>query len=115
MFTYTEAKVIINELGRFTVDNGDKDDYTMVYITTEDGSEYMLGTDNACDIAWNDYLDSYIEDCVIPEIPEAYKNYFDNDKFKDDCRFDGRGHSLSSYDGNEWELPIINMFAYRIA
>ena len=64
MFTYTQAKEIIKEIGRFTVDSSEWDLYTMAYITTEDGAEYMIGYDEACDIAWNDSLDDYIDDCV---------------------------------------------------
>ena len=47
----------------------------------------------------DEHLDSYIEECL--EIPEHLRFYFDEEKWKDDARMDGRGHSLSSYDGHE--------------
>lgn len=41
--------------------------------------------------------------------------YFDSDKFKRDARIDGRGHSLSGYDGSEAEQKFNDtwFFIYR--
>jgi len=108
--TYTEAKELINTIGRFTITNNQY--YGLTVLEAENGAEYAIGTDDECDEAWNDCLDNYIEECVLYEIPEAYKFYFDDEKFKDDCRHDGRAHSLASYDGNE-EL-IGDCYMYRI-
>lgn len=65
--------------------------------------EYLVCTDSEADDEWDAYMDSYIDDCVLCELPENYKMYFDSEKFKKDCSYDGRGHSLASYDGNENE------------
>ena len=46
--------------------------------------------------------------------------YFDDEKWKRDARFDGRGHSLSSYDGAEHYETVffdgqnIDFYIYRI-
>lgn len=68
------------------------------YVGQED---YLVLTDDEADVRWKDSIYSYIDDCVLPEIPEGYQYYFDKDRFADDCRMDGRGHSLASYDGEE--------------
>ena len=76
--------------------------------------EYAIGSDSECDDAWDQALDSYIDDCIMPEIKdENLVAYFDTEKWKRDARMEGRGHSLSSYDGEEIELDG-DLFAYRI-
>ena len=52
--------------------------------------EYAVGTDEEADEAWDQSLDSY----------------FDEEMWKRDAKMDGRGHSLSSYDGNEEEVEV---------
>ncbi len=75
--------------------------------------DYMVLTDSEADEKWDESLDSYIEECIQPEIDKLeglgdlqYYITFDEEKWKRDARMDGRGHSLSSYDGNENEETI---------
>ena len=56
--------------------------------------------------AFHEAVDSYLEDCVYPTLPDNMINYFDDEAWKRDAKFDGRGHSLSSYDGNEYEENV---------
>lgn len=63
--------------------------------------EYLVCTDDEADRVWDERLDSYLDDCVLPEVPENVQNYFDRDAWKRDARMDGRGHAISSYDGHE--------------
>ena len=72
-------------------------------------AEYQVLTDDEADVLWDEYLDSYIDDCL--EIPESIEPYFDRDAWKSDAQMDGRGHSLSSYDGCENESG--EFFIYR--
>jgi len=72
----------------------------------EGSSEYMVLTDDEADVKWEEALDSYLEECVYPELDISIKNYFDDEAWKSDARFDGRGHSLSSYDGHEHEEKV---------
>ena len=109
MFTYTQAKAIIKTLGRFTIESYEH--YGLSVIDTENG-EYAIGTEEEADYAWDESLDSYLEECVYPEIPDNMVNYFNDEAWKRDARHDGRGHSLSSYDGNE--LDILDLVAFRI-
>ena len=75
--------------------------------TIENGSEEYLVVDDAeADIAWDERLDSYIEECILAELPEHLRTYFDDEAWKKDARIDGRGHSISSYDGDEDEIEI---------
>lgn len=81
--------------------------------------EYSVGTDDEADSAWDQELDNYIEECIEPELEKvavgnlaAYIK-FDSEMWKRDARHDGRGHTLSRYDGEEIELDG-NLFAYRL-
>lgn len=84
--------------------------------TIEYGSqEYLVVTDSEADELWDESLDNYIDECITPELPEAYRYYFDDEAWKRDARMDGRGHSLSIYDGDENEQTIDNdtYYIYR--
>ena len=75
--------------------------------------EYMVLTDDEANDRWEESLDSYIDEFIIPELPEHLKYYFDDEAWKRDARLnDGRGHSLSTYDGCEHD-GINGLFIYR--
>jgi hypothetical protein len=77
-------------------------------------AEYAVGTDAEADEAWDQALDSYLDDCgVLDSLPCNLRSYFDRDAWKRDARHDGRGHALASYDGNELELAG-DFYAFRI-
>ena len=82
------------------------------YLSFDD-REFLVLTDDEAEKKWDEHLDSYIKECL--EIPEHLRFYFDEEKWKDDARMDGRGHSLSSYDGHEHEIKIneTEYFIYR--
>jgi len=73
------------------------------------GQEFMVLTDEEADEAQDESLENYIDECL--EIPENMKSYFDRDAWKRDARMDGRGHCLSSYDGEEHQGG--EFFIYR--
>lgn len=89
------------------VEEYDEDDYN---------NDYLVLTDDEADEKWEESLDSYLEECIYPELQGNLSNYFDDDKWKRDARYDGRGHSLSLYDGNENEENVngTTYFIYRI-
>ena len=69
-----------------------------------DGAEYEVLTDDEANDRWDQALESYIDDCIMPELPEPLASYFDVEAWKRDARFDGRGHAINHYDGGEdWE------------
>ena len=86
-------------------------DYYGMTVFSYGSQEYAVADDDTADSSWDESLESYIDECIIPELPENMVNYFDNEAWKRDARFDGRGHSLSPYDGEENEEG--EYFIYR--
>ena len=77
--------------------------------TFEYGSEeYLVVTDEEADELWEAELDNYLEEIIYPELTGNLANYFDDEAWKRDARNDGRGHSLSGYDGNENKETVTN-------
>ena len=78
--------------------------------------EYLVLTDSEADDEVDRALDNYIDELIMPEIPEHLQNYFDEDSWKSDARMDGRGHILSTYDGdeNEEEVNGTVYYIYRV-
>ncbi len=83
---------------------------------TADSGQYMVLTDSEADQAEDDSFDSYLDDCVLPDLPETAREYFDRDSWKEDAKADGRGHAISGYDGEEREVLIEGewLYIYRI-
>ena len=79
------------------------------------GEEYEVLTDDEADDRWEEELQMYIDECIIPELPDFAARYFDEEVWKRDARFDGRGHSIARYDGceNEEEVNGTWYFIYR--
>jgi hypothetical protein len=78
--------------------------------------EYYVMDDDEADREYERQLDDYIDESILPEIPEAYRQYFDSEKWKDDARIDGsRGQMLNSWDGNEHEEEVngTDYYIYR--
>lgn len=75
--------------------------------------EYLIVTDEEGSDLEDEYLENYINECVLDQIPEVYRNYFDNESFKSDCRLDGRAHTLATYDHRE-EVQSVNDTEYYI-
>ena len=78
--------------------------------------EYLVLTDSEADDMEDERLDNYIEECIMPEIPEHLQNYFDDDAWKSDARCDGRGHIISTYDGCEYAETVngTTYYIYRV-
>lgn len=74
--------------------------------------EYLIVTDQEADDIWDERLESYIDECILPDIPEHARNYFDNESWKVDAQMDGRGHAISSYDGCEYDIEIDGEILY---
>lgn len=77
--------------------------------------EYEVLTDDEADERWEEELQCYIDEVIIPEIPKYWQSYFDEEAWKRDARFDGRGHSIAYYDGKENEVTIdgTTFYIYR--
>ena len=64
------------------------------------GEDFLVLTDEEADNAWEDSLESYIDEVILPEIPDSYRYYFNRESWKNDARSDGRAISISM-DGDE--------------
>ena len=86
------------------------------YSSADEPGEYLVLTASDADERWDAELDSYIDECILPEIPEAFRSYFDFDAWKHDAQYDGRGHSLATYDGHESEEDVngTTYYIYRV-
>lgn len=92
----------------------ERHDHYGLTVLSHGRAAYALGTDAEADEAWDQSLDSYLDDCgVLDSIPENLRHYFNRDAWKRDARYDGRGHALASYDGDEMELSN-GLVAFRI-
>jgi len=65
------------------------------------GNEYRILTDDEADAAHEEYLEQLLDEEGM--VPGADGPYFDREAWKRDAKMDGRGHSLSHYDGDENE------------
>lgn len=108
----TDNKVFINWLNEncslleYEIDQNDK-------MLTYDGEEYLVVTDEEADDLWEDELDYYIDELILPELHKNYRNYFDRESWKSDARYDGRAHCLNRYDGGE-DVETVNETDYYI-
>ena len=78
--------------------------------------EYLVVTDEEADELWGQELDNYLEECIYPELTGNLASYFDDEAWKRDARYDGRGHSLGRYDGHENEETVKDetYYIYRV-
>ena len=77
-----------------------------------EGFEVLVVTESERDERWNESLESYIDDCILPELPEMAQRYFDYEKWKRDARYDGAGHCLAHYDHVEHEYKFGEHWIY---
>lgn len=76
-----------------------------------EGGEYAVLNGNEADDAWDEALESCLDECV----EGADAPYFDRDAWKRDAKYDGRGPCLNGYDGSE-ECEAVNgewLYIYR--
>lgn len=79
-----------------------------VFESPTGAREYLVVTDSEADDLWDLDLENYIDDCILYELPEQYRSYFDRERWKADARIDGRGHSLNRYDGSEDYVDLVD-------
>lgn len=82
------------------------------YTCESEPGEYAVMTEDEANAAWDAFLESYLDDCILHELPAVAQQYFDRDAWKRDAEYDGRGHCLSPYDGEEHEIKIDGEWFY---
>lgn len=77
---------------------------------------YLILTNKEADEIWDDFLRGYLDECVLAKIPNDLQCYFNEDKWLEDARKDGRGHAIASYDGveNFEEVDDTIYYIYRM-
>lgn len=79
------------------------------YSCTEQDGEWLVLEDDEADQLAKAQLEEQVEDLILPEIPKQYHSYFDVDGWvRDVLLSDGRGHVISSYDGEEAESCYVD-------
>ena len=81
------------------------------YTYCVQGIDYLCGTDDEMDEPWEESLKNYLDECVLPELPETAQQYFNEDAWIEDAKIDGRAHSLNHWNGEE--LNHGDYYAYR--
>lgn len=88
------------------------------YSSDDARGEYLVLTNSEANEAWEESLNSYLNDMLDDRktVPAWCAQYFNREAWKRDARHDGRGHSLSPYDGHEHEVKVDDevIFIYRI-
>jgi len=78
--------------------------------------EYFVLTDDEAEQEWDERLNSFLDECVLHEMPDYLQSYFDIGAWKRDAQIDGRGHTISSYDGCEYDVEVDGetLYIYRM-
>ena len=78
-----------------------------------DPETYLVLTDREADEKFKEKIEDDINNIVFADIPKQYQSYFDAESYIKDVELsDGRGPTISSYDGQEHEES--GYFIYRI-
>lgn len=106
----------VSPLSNIGYDGRSESDPHARWTSDDDPGEYLVLDDSERETLWDESLENYIDECILPELPDAYRGYFDSDAWKRDAEHDGAGHSLATYDGVEHEAMIDGewYFVYRV-
>jgi len=106
--TMKRERALLEHLGEdYNIDDIQVTSHDETWFEVKGGkypNEYQVLTEDEANELWEEALESYLEECIYPELPENMKSYFDDDAWKRDARFDGRAHSIARYDGEEHEI-----------
>ena len=80
-------------------------------VFRQGSAEYAVIPEADIDDAFKEYAEQYADDCILPEMPEHTRRFFDMDKFVEESEHDGYG-IMSSYDGNYEEFTVNDVTYY---
>lgn len=100
----------IKELDNLVEENYESCGYTYIEPEFTQFTYVALRQDEIDDL-WYDATIEQVDDCYLNNVPELVKNYFNYDKFFEDCKENGRAHHFNGYNGNT-ELETDNYFIY---
>lgn len=86
------------------------------------GQSLLVLTDDEADEAYEKYLQNYIDEVILTDIPEKYHYYFNSEKFINDAKIESGREELAEYDGYEngpfWKIEGYefkeNIYIYRM-
>ena len=78
-----------------------------------DSEDYWVLTDEEADERAELEAQYYLED-ALSQIPAYLHRYFDDDKYRNDCISDDRGHLLNTYNGSEDSITLDNGSVFYI-
>ena len=50
------------------------------------GENYLVCDDGEMETRWDEELENYIDECILPEMPENARRYFNKEVWKDDAK-----------------------------
>jgi hypothetical protein len=78
-----------------------------------DGETWKIMTESEYQTYSDEIIDNFIDECVLPEIPEQYRTYFDVEKFIQDIDYGGdRDGLVAAYDGVVYQQKINGVWFY---
>ena len=85
--------------------------------STAEGEEYDVLTDTQADNIYSDRFDDFVDECIICDIPDHLRIYFDRELYKKDTLIsETRGHLLSIDNGeNEQNHNGETFYIYLVA
>lgn len=63
--------------------------------------EYRFIDSNIIDDKFEEAIEEYIDEVILPEIPKQWHGYFDIESFISDAKLDGYCNAFAFYDGKE--------------
>lgn len=86
-----------------------------------DDCEYLILTDEEAEEEEKRCLENYLEECLLPELPDWCHKYFDKEEWFADNKGWDRPSWIATYDGEEIEVSVkseegnsIYFYIYRI-
>lgn len=76
-----------------------------------DGGEYRIINDYIIDQVFEEYMDNYIDENIINQIPQNLQYYFDSEMFINDTKIEHGYSVLATYDNNWYEVN--NWYIFR--
>lgn len=77
---------------------------------------YIVANEEDAEELFSEELSQYLQECILDELPDLARNYFDVKAWENDCRIEGRENFLAKYDGieNEEIIDGETFFIFRL-
>lgn len=105
-----------NDITLEDLEYGKYDFYEYGNIIKWGNEEYVVVQETLMDVLFREYMEEYIDECVIGDIPESLRGYFDYEAYIDDWENDDGYSVMASYDGYIDDIDILGdqYYVFRI-